>query len=276
MATRAVTPDVTVAAARPTVLVTGAAGGVGSACLARFLEGGWLVAGTDLLAPPSTSTSPSPVPHLPPEGAEFFLGDLRQASECRRIVAEAAAWAKSSGSQLQAVVNAAGMWTEGPTQDTDEADWNSVIDVNLKGTFFVAAAAIPFLKISRGSIVNISSDAGIQGNRGAAVYCASKGGVSVLTKALALELAPFGVRCNAVCPSDIDTQMLQYQADTYGGGDPDAYIAGLMNAYPGGSTASLLQASDVAELVWYLCQPHARGINGANLSIDQALTAGIF
>ena len=86
------------------------------------------------------------------------------------------------------------MWTEGRAEETLEDDWDRVMDVNLKGLFFLAAASIPHLVDSSGSIVNISSDAGIQGVSGAAVYSASKGGVTNLTRALARELAPRGVR----------------------------------------------------------------------------------
>ena len=247
--------------AHKVVFITGAAGGVGSACVERFSNGGWRVAASDLTQPSSSSDS-----------VAWFPADVRSASNCRAAVDAAAGW----GGRLDAVVNAAGLWTEGPAEDTEEADWNRVIDVNLKGTYFIASAAIPHLRHTKGCIVNMSSDAGIQGNKGAAVYCASKGGVSILTKALALELAPHGVRCNAVCPSDIDTPMLQFQATTFGDGDPAGYVDNLLAAYPGGSAARLLKASEVAELIWFLCQPHAAGINGANLSIDQGLSAGIF
>ena len=256
-----------------TVFITGAAGGVGSACVERFLTGGWRVAASDMTqASGVTQTSDMTQPSGSAESVAWFPTDIRSAANCRTTVDEAAAWA----GRLDAVVNAAGLWTEGPAELTEEADWDRVIDVNLKGTYFVAAAAIPHLRATKGCIINMSSDAGIQGNKGAAVYCASKGGVSILTKALALELAPYGVRCNAVCPSDIDTPMLQFQANTFGDGDPAAYVENLLNAYPGGNAARLLQASEIAELIWFLCQPYASGINGANVSIDQALSAGIF
>ena len=101
-----------------------------------------------------------------------------------------------------------------------EADWDRVVDVNLKGTLFACSRAIPELKKTEGCIINLSSDAGVVGTPETAIYTASKGGVSLMTKALAIELAPHLVRVNAVCPADIMTPMLQYQADTYGEGDP--------------------------------------------------------
>lgn len=240
------------------VLVTGAAGGIGGAVARRFAAGGWTVAATDLAEVPAADLS--------------VAGDLRHPDECRRIVAEVV----ERAGRLDALVNAAGVWTEGPADETTEEEWDRVLGVNLKGLFFVTAAAIPVLERNGGCIVNLSSDAGIQGNTGAAVYCASKGGVTNLTRALALELAPRGIRVNAVCPGDVDTPMLQGQADTYGGGDTQAYLDGLLALYPqGAGRARFTRPDEIAELVWYLTQPHAAPITGANVSIDFGLSAGV-
>jgi NAD(P)-dependent dehydrogenase (short-subunit alcohol dehydrogenase family) len=146
----------------------------------------------------------------------------------------------------------------------------------LKGTYFVSAAALAHLELTHGCIVNISSDAGIQGNSGAAAYCASKGGVSVFTKALALELAPRGVRVNAVCPGDVDSPMLRGQAENFGNDNAQRYYDRLLAGYPQGRTARFITPKEVAEFVWFLCQPDAAAITGANLSIDFGLSAGIF
>ena len=216
---------------------------------------------------PTSASSPSTAS---PHG--WCVADLRRVDECRRAVAEAAAVA----GRLDCVVNAAGVWTEGPSEATTEEEWDRVVDLNLKAVYFVSSAAIPHLRESGGCICNLSSDAGVQGNAGAAVYCASKGGVSNLTRALALELAPSGVRVNAVCPGDIDTPMLAYQAETFGGGDPEGYLRRLRAGYPQGDSARFLRAEEVAELIWFLAQPNAAGITGANLSIDFGLSAGTF
>ncbi|HST38723.1 MAG TPA: SDR family oxidoreductase, partial [Conexibacter sp.] len=199
-------------------------------------------------------------------------GDLRTKAACDEIVATALA----ATGRLDCLVSAAGVWTEGPAEETREEEWERVLDVNLKGLFFLAAAAIPHLaRGGGGSIVNLSSDAGIQGNDGAAVYCASKGGVSNLTRALALELAPRGIRVNAVCPGDVETPMLAHQAETYGGGDPDGYRRALLDAYPQRGAARFTRPEEVAELIWYLAQPAAAPITGANMSIDFGLSAGV-
>jgi NAD(P)-dependent dehydrogenase (short-subunit alcohol dehydrogenase family) len=123
-------------------------------------------------------------------------------------------------------------------------------------------------------VINIASDAGLVGNKGAAVYCASKGGLVLLTKALALELAPHGVRVNAVCPADVATPMLEYQAKTYGGGDPAAYERQLLSSYPQGAAARFIRADEIARMIQYLCEAGAAPVTGAALPIDFGLTAG--
>jgi NAD(P)-dependent dehydrogenase (short-subunit alcohol dehydrogenase family) len=240
------------------VLVTGAAGGLGSVICERFAAGGWEVIATD--RPDARASVGAWVP-----------ADLLDVEQIREMVAQAAA----IHGRLDCVVNAAGLWTEGPSAETTEAEWDRVVGVNLKAAYFVSSAAIPHLVTTSGSIVMISSDAGVQGNAGAAVYSASKGGVSNLTRALALELAPHGVRVNAVCPADIETPMLEGQARDFGGGDAEAYYAKLRSAYPQGEHARFLKPAEVAEVVWFLAQPSAAGVTGANWSIDFGLSAGI-
>jgi NAD(P)-dependent dehydrogenase (short-subunit alcohol dehydrogenase family) len=244
----------------PVALVTGAAGGIGGATAARFLSGGWRVAMLDV-APLGT----------PSDHALAVHADLRDVAQCRAAIDSVIAWA----GRLDAVVNAAGVWTEGPSHLTDEAEFDRVIDVNLKGLYFLTSTAIPHLQATKGCVVNLSSDAGIQGNAGAAVYCASKGAVSILTKALALELAPTGVRVNAVCPGDVDSPMLHGQARDHGGDQPQAYLQRLLDGYPQGASARFVAPAEVAELIWFLAQPHATPITGANISIDFGLSAGI-
>ena len=240
------------------VLATGAAGGIGSAVIRRFATSGWRCASADLAAPN--------------ESVEHHVAtDVRSVAACRAAVQSTV----NTFGRLDVLVNAAGVWHEGNTADTREDDFDRVIDVNLKGTYFMSAAAIPHLEATRGCIINLSSDAGIQGNSGAAAYCASKGGVSLFTKALALELAPRGVRVNAVCPGDVDSPMLRGQAQKYGGSE-QAYYDQLLAGYPQRSNARFITPDEVAEFIWFLAQPHAAAITGANLSIDFGLSSGIF
>lgn len=240
------------------VLVTGAAGGLGSVLCERFAAGGWDVVATDR-------------PDARAATGDWVPADLLDVEQIREMVAQAMA----IHGRLDCVINAAGLWTEGASDATTEEEWDRVVGVNLKAAYFVSAAAIPHLEATGGNIVMISSDAGVQGNAGAAVYSASKGGVSNLTRALALELAPRGVRVNAVCPADIETPMLEGQARDFGGGDPGAYYAKLRSAYPQGERARFLRPAEVAEVVWFLAQPSAAGVTGANWAIDFGLSAGI-
>ena len=247
----------------PVVLVSGAGGGIGAATVRRFAAAGWRVVALDL--------DQAALARLPAEGVVARLrGDIRTADSCRELVVQAVA----AAGRLDALVNAAGVWREGPVEECSEADFDAVVDVNLKGTFFLCSAAIPQLKATQGAIVNISSDAGRQGNLGAAAYCASKGGVTLFTKALALELAPHGVRANVVSPGDVDTPMLRFQAEHYGGGDPAGYLAGLLAKYPQGERARFIRPEEIAELAFYLCSPAAAAITGADLAIDQGYSAG--
>jgi len=247
----------------PVVLVSGAGGGIGAATVGRFAAGGWRVVAADLDEPALVQLADRGV-------VARLQGDVRTADACRTLVDRAVTIA----GRLDALVNAAGVWREGPVDECSEADFDAVADVNLKGTFFMCAAAIPHLKATCGSIVNVSSDAGHQGNLGAAAYCASKGGVTIFTKALALELAPYGVRANVVSPGDVDTPMLRFQAERYGGGDPQGYLAGLLAKYPQGVRARFIRPEEVAELVFFLCSPASSSITGADLAIDQGYSAG--
>jgi NAD(P)-dependent dehydrogenase (short-subunit alcohol dehydrogenase family) len=245
------------------VLIVGAAGGVGAACAERFAADGCAVA----LADRDADGVRALAARLG-ERALAIAGDVARVEDCARVVGEAVAWR----GRLDVLVNSAGVWAEGPSDEVDEATWDRVVDINLKGTFFTCRHAIPHLERTRGCIVNLSSDAGLVGNKGAAVYCASKGGVTLLTRALAVELAERGVRVNAVCPSDIDTPMLDFQAQRYGGGDPEGYRRALLAHYPQGEGARFIRPDEVAALVAFVAG--AEPITGAALSIDFGITAG--
>lgn len=248
----------------PVVLITGALGGIGQAMCERFNAGGWTVFGTDLDATALAARQA--------EGklAGAHAADIRQPSACKAVVAALLA----STGRLDALVNCAGVWREGPVESFSEDDFDIVLDVNLKATFFMCSASISALRESQGAIVNISSDAGRQGNRNAAAYCASKGAVTLMTKALALDLAPSGVRCNSVSPGDVQTPMLAFQAQRYGNGDQPAYYRDLLAKYPQGEAARFIQPGEVADLAYFLCQSGARSITGADMAIDCGVSAG--
>ena len=248
----------------PVILITGAAGGLGRAIAKRFSQSRWRVTASDVDKAGLHALN-AVVP------LDFSAtADLRSAANCHELIAETLV----ATGRLDALVNAAGVWREGSVEHFSEEDFDLVMGVNLKAAFYLSQAAIPHLKENRGCIVNIASDAGRQAYRGSAAYCASKAALVMLSKTLALELAEHGVRVNAVSPGDIATPMLDYQAERYGKGNPSAYKRELLSLYPQGREARFLRPEEVAELVWYLCQPEAEAITGADLAIDFGLSAG--
>jgi NAD(P)-dependent dehydrogenase (short-subunit alcohol dehydrogenase family) len=247
------------------VLITGGAGGMGLAFAERFHVAGASLALADI----DQARLAQAVKTFAPD-CLTIPSDVTRVEDCSRMVSETLA----RFGRLDLLINAAGIWVEGPAEDMSEAMWDRCIDINLKGTFFACRYAIPALEKSGGSILNIASDAGLMGSKGASIYCASKGGVVLLTKALALELAPRGVRCNAVCPCDVDTPMIDYQANTFGQGDPAAYKRALLTIYPQGARARFATAGEIAEFVFAVSSPSLAPLTGACLAIDFGTTAG--
>jgi NAD(P)-dependent dehydrogenase (short-subunit alcohol dehydrogenase family) len=250
-----------------TAVVSGAAGGIGAAVSRRFAEAGAELVLGDLDA--------VRLEELAGELAALatvhaIACDVSLPADCGKLMATAV---RDAG-RIDVLVNAAGVWTEGPSAQTTEDEWDRTIGVNLKGTFFCCRHAIPELKKTQGCIINLSSDAGLVGTPETAVYTASKGGVALLTKSLALELAPALVRCVAVCPADVMTPMLEGQARDFGGGDPEGYFRRLLASYPQRDNARFITPEQVAELIFYLASPAAEPITGALISIDYGTSAG--
>lgn len=232
------------------VLVTGGEGGMGRAIRAAFEANGDRVLTAD-------------------RDRGDIRADVTSVADCDRMVAEAV----GVGGRLDVLVCAAGVWTEGPSAEVSEEAWDRTVDTNLKGTFFSCRAAIPHLLATRGSIVNVASDYGLVGGPGATAYVASKFGVNGITRSLALELAPHGVRVNSVCPTDVDTPMLRGQAAA--SPDPDAYLARLLGTLPQGpERARFIRADEVAVLVRFLASPEAEPLTGACIPLDWGVTAG--
>jgi len=246
-----------------TVLITGAGGGIGSATARAFRAQGANLALADVDLRRLQALNQE-------LGADCTLleADIVRPDACELMVKGAIA----AFGRLDILINAAGVWVEGPSETMTEEQWDLTLDINLKGTFFACRHAIPHLEKVEGQIINIASDAGLMGNAGAAIYCASKGGVVLLTKALALELAPRGIRVNAICPCDVDTPMLAYQASEFGRGDPQGYVEKLKAIYPQGPRTRFATAEEIAAFI--LAIAALAPITGAALPIDFGTTAG--
>lgn len=249
------------------VLITGSSSGIGKVTAQKFLARGASVVlnGSDAerLAAAQTELNAGG------KNVAGIVADIRKPAECARLIRSTV----ETHGRLDVLVNSAGVWLEGDAEQANEEMWDLVVDVNLKGTFFTSQHAIDALEKTQGCIINISSDAGLVGNKGAAIYCASKGGVNLLTKALALELASRKIRVNAVCPADVLTPMLSNQAEAYGEGDPEGYLQRLLNHYPEG-TERFIRPEEVAELILFLASPQAAPITGSCMPIDFGITAG--
>lgn len=242
---------------RPQVaLVTGATGGIGGAVVERLTADGWAVA----------AGSRSPI-----EGGGSLLPLTLEVTSAESCGAAVATTVEHFG-RLDLLVNSAGVIRKGFPTELSEDDWDAVIDVNLKGAFLMSKTAIPHLIESVGCIVNVASDAGLVGLPEHSIYCASKGGLILMTKAMALDLAPHGVRVNAMCPGNVMTPMLRMEAET-SGEDPQAWLERQRLSQPQGASSRFLEPEEVAELVVFVAG--AEGITGAALSIDFGTTAGL-
>lgn len=193
------------------------------------------------------------------------VGDVGTVPGCEAVVRSAV---EQMGG-LDVLVNAAGVWSPRSVEASDEDFWDYVVDINLKGTYFCIRSALPALRSGRGNIVNVASDDGLKGSPDNTVYCASKGGIVNLTRALALELAP-EVRVNCVCPGYVDTDMVR--RDVLEQADDPARAEREVNAYaPLGRMAG---PGEIAGAILYLASDAAAYITGSALQIDGGSTAG--
>jgi NAD(P)-dependent dehydrogenase (short-subunit alcohol dehydrogenase family) len=237
-------------------LITGGNSGIGKATAVLFAQRGYNVA----IAARRTDALEQVKQELAQiqENIMAIAADVSISSEVNRMVdAVLSAWG-----QIDVLVHAAGVIHSGTILETDEHTWDQIIDINLKGTFLVNASVLkPMIERGQGAIVNVASDAGITGGRNLAAYCASKGGVVLLTKAMALDHARQGVRINALCPGPVATPMTE--------GLSAEEMEQWQSVLPIQRFAS---AVEVAEAAYFLA--HAEYATGSCLSLDGGNTAG--
>jgi NAD(P)-dependent dehydrogenase (short-subunit alcohol dehydrogenase family) len=238
------------------VLVTGASSGIGRAC-ARALgaEGASVV-----LAGRRRERLDEVAGELAAAGRPSLVvtGDTRDEPACAAWVKEAVA--RFGG--LDGLVNAAGVLGNGSVFETPTAEWDRIMDVNVTGVMQTTRAAAEALKARRGSVVNVSSVAGIRPYGGLAAYCVSKAAIEMYTRCAALDFAPFGVRVNAVAPGVVVTEL---HTVTHAVADYAAFLERGKATHPIGRVG---QADEVASLVLYLLSEESGWITGASMSID--------
>ena len=187
---------------RPAAIVTGAGSGIGQATAALLLERGWSVAAVDL----ETSALTELEGGHPAERLLLRACDVTDEAQVAAVVSEAAA----KFGRIDGAVNSAGMAADKHVFDTSAELFRKILDVNVVGTFLIGReAARHMAKASRGAIVNVASISGLRGSKGRSAYGASKGAVVNLTQVMANDLAPHGIRVNAVAPGPVETPMVK-------------------------------------------------------------------
>lgn len=250
--------------------VTGGRGGIGRAICSRFIEEGATVYAADLTDSGSLGSSAQ-------DAARYVRLDVTSEDEAKVAMSKVAA----DEGKLDVLVNAAGIELEKTVEHTTLEEWNRSFAVNVTGTFLASKHALPLLRKAAvggktASIINFGSYDGFIADPGLAAYCATKGAVHALTKAMACDHGPEGIRVNAVCPGYIDTPMLQ------------AFFAGAGSGGGGGTIETLRDAvrnvhpirnygtpGDVANLVNWLASDEARYASGQLWVLDGGLTAQV-
>ena len=238
-------------------IVTGGSRGIGRGIVDRFLAEGTHVLATARRLPDKAM----------PAGDDlaFIAADVARAEDAAKIVAHAVE--RFGG--LDILVNNAGIQLQKSIEETSEAEWDEVMAVNVKGIFLCTRAALPALRRrGGGAIVNIGSYDGFLADPNFSAYCASKGAVHALTRAMAVDLGGDGIRCNVICPGWIETEMVEdYIAHLP---DPAAARASIESLHPVGRTG---RPADIASLALWLASDESSFFTGQEFVADGGFTA---
>ncbi|HEY7626176.1 MAG TPA: SDR family oxidoreductase [Ilumatobacteraceae bacterium] len=233
-------------------IVTGGASGMGAATARRLAEGGAHVVVVDRNAELAVAVAGE-------LAGTACAGDVSDSAFCDSVVGDAV----GRHGRLDAVVNAAGVIVRARGEDTTDQQWERIMAVNVTGTFYMCRAAVRAMKpAKRGAIVNFGSIWGDLGSAGVAAYCASKGAVHNLTRALAMDHAGDGLRVNAVCPGEVNTPMLQSERAEPVTAELLSRIAATV------PMGRLAEPDEIARVVCFLLSDDASYMTGALVSVD--------
>jgi len=244
--------------AQKRVLITGGTSGMGEATAVAFVQAGANV----LISGRNQQRANAIINRLGKASGSinFVPGDISQSDQCGAIVEQSV----SALGGLDIVVNSAGIIYHATAEETTDQQWLDTMNVNVNGMFYICRAAIPHLKAVGGTIVNIASDAALTGSYHLTAYCASKGAVLQMTRAMALDYAKDGVRIVPICPGDVDTPMLRGEFRDRGL-DVETGLKESSQAVPLNRVCS---AEEVAHMVLYAASDSAKFITGYPLVLD--------
>ena len=238
-------------------MLTGAASGLGrTTALAMAAEGAEVV-GVDIDGKGLEATIAER-----PDRISGVEADITRRDACHGAVAEVI----ERHGRLDILGNIAGIARSEHVTDVTEDQWNLMLGVNVSGVYWCAQAALPHLLETDGTIINIASNAGLMGQAYTVAYCATKGAVVNMTRALAMEYVKTGIRVNAIAPGGIDTPLVHNYSM------PDDVDFTLVQPYVG--MRGMADPADIAEVFTFLASDAARGMHGAIVSVDAGVTAG--
>ncbi len=240
------------------VLITGGTSGMGEATADAFVK-----AGADVvISGRNQKNAAGIIERLQDDAGSicFIAADIGDRDQCEQLVEDASE--KLGG--LDIVVNSAGVIYHATAEETTDEQWLDTMNVNVNGTFYVCRAVISHLKASQGTIINIASDAALTGSYHLVAYCASKGAVLQMTRAMAKDYASDGIRIIPICPGDVDTPMLRGEFRDRG----LDLEAGLRESAEGVPLNRVCSAEEVAHMVLYAASDSAKFITGYPLVLD--------